>query len=159
NDRHVEHLCVRKPATNAHWLCALKQVVVAVVKQLPREGKQKRGGFFGVLDFIVRRAGFNSDVDINRKTTTGMIANSRPGIHDVCRMDHRHRSFVQKLSPLHEVLFDLPSAIAKVVAGPDCVFLQVPAQFFGLDWSNWRNQSPVLRAMYFWLAWCRRLVN
>ena len=47
---------------------------------------------------------------------------------------HGQRRFVQKLSPLDEVLFDLARAIPKILAGPDGEFFQIPTQLLRLRW-------------------------
>src|ERR1041384_5031192 len=74
-------------------------------------------------------------------------------------MDHGHCSLVQKLSPLNEVLFNFPRAVAKVVAGADSIFLPIPAQFLCFDRTNGGNESPVLLAMDVLLALRCRLID
>lgn len=57
DDGDVEHPRVRQAPADAHRPRALEQVAVAVVEELPRQAEQERGGFLGVLDLVLRRAG------------------------------------------------------------------------------------------------------
>ena len=74
-------------------------------------------------------------------------------------MSHGHRGFVQEASPFHEVLLHLPRAVAEVMARPDGVVLQIPAQFPGLDGTDGSDEPPALRAGDFALARRGRLID
>ena len=54
---------------------------------------------------------------------------------------------VQELSPFHEALLDLPRAVPEILARPDGVFFQIPAQLLRLDRSDRRDEAPALRAV------------
>ena len=77
----------------------------------------------------------------------GMTVDLRPGVHDVRRVGYGQRRCVQELSPLHEVLLDLPRAVPEILARPDGVLFQIPAQLLRLDRSEGCDEAPALRAV------------
>ena len=83
DDGHVEHLGVRQAPADARGLRALEKVAVAVVEQFPRQAEQERGGFLGGLDVGLGRAGFERRIHVDGEAAPGVIADPRPGVHDV----------------------------------------------------------------------------
>jgi hypothetical protein len=132
---------------------------VAIVQQLPRQAEQQRRGFARTGDFGVGRTGLRRAVDPYRETPPAAVADLRPGLHDLRAMDDGNRRLVQALPPLGELLLDPARALLEVVAGPDGVFLQIPAQLLGLDRPRRRDQPPALRAADLALADRGRLID
>lgn len=94
-----------------------------------------------------------------RDKAPGVLAGLRPGVHDVRGVCQRHCRLVQALPPLREVLFHLARAVPEIVARPDCVFLQIPVQFLGLDGADGRDETPALHAVHVGLTRRRRFMD
>jgi hypothetical protein len=82
-------------------------------------------------------------------------------LDDVGGVGQGQRLLVQELAPFLEASFHPSRALLDDgnAAGPDGVLLQVPAQLFGLDWADGRNQPPLLGAVHVWLTLRCRLVD
>ena len=151
---------VRQTPADAGGLRALKEVAVAVVEQFPRQAEQERGGFAGGL--ARRRQGVPASsaastwTEKRRPAWSPIFAQAlmtlavcATGIAASCRSwPHFTR-----------LLFDLTGAVSEVVAGPDGVLLQIPAQFPRLDGADGRDETPALRAGDFTLARRGRFID
>lgn len=129
------------------------------MKQLPRQAEERGRDFLGGFDVGFERACFECRVNIDGETAAGVIADLRPGLHDVCGVNQRHRRLVQEPPPLHEVRFHLTRPVLVIRGRPDRVLLQIPAQVFCLDWSDRRDETPVLRAVDIRLSWRGRFID
>ena len=96
---------------------------------------------------------------MDREATPGVIADLLPGPHDVRGVGHGHRGLVQEPPPLDEVLLHVPRAVPEVVARPDGLFFQVPAQLLRFDGTDGCDEPPSLRAVDVWLARRGRLID
>ncbi|MEI2781737.1 MAG: hypothetical protein V9H25_10940 [Candidatus Competibacter sp.] len=157
--RHVERLGSREPAANAGGFGALKQKSLAVVQQFPGQTEQSRCGFLGRERLGFRRVGFERGIHMDGEAAPRMSVDPRPSLHDVRGVGHGDRGFVQALSPFHEVRLDLPRPIPEVVARPDGVSLQIPAQILRFDGAERRDEAPTLRAVDIRLARRGRFVD
>ena len=129
------------------------------MKQLPRQAEQSGRDFLGGLDVGFGRACFERRVNMDGETAAGVIADLRPGLHDVRGVDQRHRRLVQELPPLHEVRLHLARPVLVIRGRPDGILLQIPAQVFCLDRPDGRDEAPVLRAVDVRLARRGRLID
>ncbi len=147
DDGDAEALGAGQPAANAGGLRPLKQKGLAVVEQFPRQTEKSRRGFLGGEPLGFRRVGYERGIHMDGEAATRAVADLRPSLHDVRGVGYGDRGFVQALSPFHEVRFDFPRPIPEIVARPDGVFLQIPAQFLRLDGTEGRDEPPGLRTV------------
>ena len=127
DDRHVARVCGRDPAADTGGLGALEEVTLTVVKQLPGQTEQQRGGFPGGLYVSFGRAGFSAVstwTEKRRPAWSSIFAQA----FMTFSVGHGHRPSCRSCSPLYEVRLHFAGAILEIVARPDGVFLQIPAQ-------------------------------
>jgi len=65
-----------------------------------------------------------------------------PGVQDIGRVLGGQRGAIDLTAPVDQARFDPPRSVRKKGAGPDGVFLQIPAQLLGLDRTQGGNQRP-----------------
>src|SRR5262249_25666864 len=82
-----------------------------------------------------------------------------PGIYDICGVVYRNRGLMQQLTPLNEILLNLPRPSPEIVTGPNSISLQIPPQLLRFDRTNWCNEPPALSTHHFPLAWRCRLID
>jgi hypothetical protein len=145
--RRGERLGSWEPAANAGRLRALKQKSLAVVQQFPRQAEQSRCSFPGGEHLGFRCVGFGHRIDMDGEAATRTSVDPRPGVHDIRGVGYGDRGFVQALAPFHEIRFDLPRPLPEIVARPDGISLQIPAQLLRLDGAERRDEAPTLRAV------------
>jgi hypothetical protein len=111
--RHITRRSVGQAPADAHGLGALEQEAAAVLQKHPGQAEPQGGGFPRELLLGFGRPGFQLRIHMHRKAPSSLVADPRPGGHDVGRVLDGQRRPIQELPPLLQIRLHLAAVVAE----------------------------------------------